>query len=879
MSSHARIPPRPGQALAISAVALALVLATGAAAEPPHEPGLPHLLPGDGGSFPALGDQTSPAIVAGAGGFLAVWTDERSTVLADGGTGKDVYAARLAADGSLIDEVPIIITRAPGDQYDPLAVWNGTGWLVVWTGSVDGYPIPHHNTEGTRLSAAGEVLDPMPFEIWAYGSGDEHIVGAASDGQDWVVVMTDVYPSGLGTKTRLVAIKVTAAGDVLGSQIIYSPSCCSFFYHTGMAYADGTYMVVFEGYVDSFNYGIFGLRMTPSLSLLDSYPLTLVQIAMQAETHFYRTPTVTSDGQDFYVAWQLWLNDVSSQIYGAIVTPAGTSLNGDGVPISNVLPASLDLQPSAAWDGTQWVVGWEQSGQAQLARVDAAGTVVDPGGVATGLPPDLAFTGNGNGLQLAWDELRHAGSQPYDVLAARTSTGLNLEPEAVISLGAPMQLEADIARGDQGALVVHASRTADGSRILAQPLDDVGVAVLAEPIELASGEVGHPGVAWDGQQYMVVWEDASAIRGVRVSSSGSVLDGTPLSILGGVSPAVAAAAGGFLTVAIDGGAARAARVAPDGTLLDTTPLTLGAGPAQDVDVASIGSLWFATWERIGAPDGGDIEMSGVDGGGTVFGPLAITTAGDGIAARRPAIAGGDSALIVWQDDRGGDLDLYGRRFSSSLTFNDPAAGLALITSGGDQQDAAVAWDGVRFVLVFADTRDRMPSLEEYLAVYRGWAPAVGAIAEPAGLELFTGDVSAGEPAVTGADDRQVYVASVFQPAQPFAAYRLEVRFAGLPTAAGAVPAVTRLVSTYPNPANPAVTIRFSLAREGRATIDIYDTRGARLRSLRVSGLSAGDHELVWNGTDERGRPLPSGTYLFRLQAGGVSQAGKISLVR
>ena len=106
-----------------------------------------------------------------------------------------------------------------------------------------------------------------------------------------------------------------------------------------------------------------------------------------------------------------------------------------------------------------------------------------------------------------------------------------------------------------------------------------------------------------------------------------------------------------------------------------------------------------------------------------------------------------------------------------------------------------------------------------------------------------------------------------------------MKFAGLPTAVGDTPATTRLLPPYPNPANPATAIRFTLARAGEAVVDVYDVRGERLRTLRATGLGAGAHEMVWNGLDGRGEPAPSGTYLYRLRADGVNETGKLTLVR
>lgn len=863
--------------------ALLLVLASGALANPPLRPQALHVLPGDAALVAAAGDQTTPYIAAGGDGFLAVWTDDRSTVPEDGGevgTGRDIYAARLDADGGLIDTTPFAVTRETGDQYDPRAVWNGQAWLVIWTGTYPSYPINRHNTEGARVSAAGEVIDAAPFEIWENGGGDEHVVGAASDGQDWAVVMTDVYVSGLATKTRLVGRTITADGTVLGAPYyLYSPSCCAFFYRTGMAYAGGTYLVVFEGYVSGSEYGIFGLRLTQGLTTMDSYPITLVQIPMQGETRYYRTPNVTSDGDTFYVAWQLYQNGASSQIYGARVTPAGTSLDGAGVPISDPTGLSLYLQPRAAWDGTQWVVGWAEGSQTRVARVDALGSVVDPGGVATGLPTDLVFDGADGGLQFAWSEARHAGAQPYDSYTATMGSDLAIGPDACISLGAPAQIQADVAYGDQGALLVYASVTSEAMRILAHPLDETGEALLSDPLELAAGPASHPAVAWDGQRYLVVWEEASVIRGVRVGVDGSVLDAPPLELMPGARPDAGGRDDGFFVGATGGPGAVGVRVAGDGTILDATPLSLGAGPASHISVLPRDLLWYAAWEQDDSPDGADISMCGIFESYVALGPSPVTTVGDGVAARRPTLAGGDTIMVVWDDDRGDDLDLYGRRNTTGLSFSDPADGIPLITAEGDQFDASVVWDGVRYVNAFADTRHRIDSTDERLSIYRGWAFAVGPLVEPAGLPLITGGTTAGDPVVAGFEDSQIYAASVFDPVAPFASYRLQVSYGGRLTAVEDTPVATRLLPPYPNPANPSVAIRFTLGRTGAAAIDVYDLRGARLRTLRASGLGAGVNEMIWNGLDDRGQAAPSGIYMYRLRADGKFDTGKLTLAR
>jgi hypothetical protein len=85
----------------------------------------------------------------------------------------------------------------------------------------------------------------------------------------------------------------------------------------------------------------------------------------------------------------------------------------------------------------------------------------------------------------------------------------------------------------------------------------------------------------------------------------------------------------------------------------------------------------------------------------------------------------------------------------------------------------------------------------------------------------------------------------------------------------AVPTTPRLTAPelriYPNPFNPACTIRYVVPRGGPATLEIFDLRGRRVRTLlAMSHVEAGPGTAIWAGTDDHGRHLSSGNYLCRL---------------
>ncbi len=98
---------------------------------------------------------------------------------------------------------------------------------------------------------------------------------------------------------------------------------------------------------------------------------------------------------------------------------------------------------------------------------------------------------------------------------------------------------------------------------------------------------------------------------------------------------------------------------------------------------------------------------------------------------------------------------------------------------------------------------------------------------------------------------------------------------GIPSG-GAMVALGRPTS---NPFVDETTFRFSLAHPGRARFAVYDVAGRRVATLADDHLPLGEHALTWDGRDDAGRSLPSGVYLYRLDAGGRSLGGKLVRLR
>jgi len=90
-----------------------------------------------------------------------------------------------------------------------------------------------------------------------------------------------------------------------------------------------------------------------------------------------------------------------------------------------------------------------------------------------------------------------------------------------------------------------------------------------------------------------------------------------------------------------------------------------------------------------------------------------------------------------------------------------------------------------------------------------------------------------------------------------------------------LPAGTSLARNYPNPFNPETNISFYLEQEKRVKLEIFNIRGQKLATLIDDILPEGEHSLVWSPQSHRGRDLPSGVYLYRLQAGDYAETRKM----
>lgn len=94
-----------------------------------------------------------------------------------------------------------------------------------------------------------------------------------------------------------------------------------------------------------------------------------------------------------------------------------------------------------------------------------------------------------------------------------------------------------------------------------------------------------------------------------------------------------------------------------------------------------------------------------------------------------------------------------------------------------------------------------------------------------------------------------------------------------------LPRVLSIESNFPNPFNPETTIRFTVPKDGRVQVKVFNVKGQMVKQLVNEQLIAGKHATVWNGTDKHGKSVSSGLYFARIEQGGTHRVHKMMLMK
>jgi len=88
-----------------------------------------------------------------------------------------------------------------------------------------------------------------------------------------------------------------------------------------------------------------------------------------------------------------------------------------------------------------------------------------------------------------------------------------------------------------------------------------------------------------------------------------------------------------------------------------------------------------------------------------------------------------------------------------------------------------------------------------------------------------------------------------------------------------------LNQNYPNPFNPVTTLRYDLPENGHVNITIYDMMGRQVKTLVNQAQDTGYRSVIWDATNDYGKPVSAGIYLYQIQAGEYISTKKMVLLK
>jgi hypothetical protein len=95
----------------------------------------------------------------------------------------------------------------------------------------------------------------------------------------------------------------------------------------------------------------------------------------------------------------------------------------------------------------------------------------------------------------------------------------------------------------------------------------------------------------------------------------------------------------------------------------------------------------------------------------------------------------------------------------------------------------------------------------------------------------------------------------------------------------AIPLTYTLEQNYPNPFNPQTTIRYGIPEDGTVSLTIYNLEGKLIKRLENRYKAAGYHQILWDGTNDSGKSISTGVYIYRMMAGKFSSVRKMVFLK
>lgn len=692
----------------------------------------------------------------------------------------DIYGSRIDTEGNVLDINGFIISAIPTLQYFPAVAFGGNIFLVVWC---DGSGI-----FGCRIKSDGQVLDPNGFPISTNAPG-QFSPSVISDGLNFFIVWQDPRGSGL---YDIYGVRVDTAGNVLDTTDIHISSAGNSQENPSITFCNSQYFVVWQ---DSRNgsFDIWGARIDTSGIVIDT-----IGFVISSANNIQEKPIITTSDTYLCVGWLDWRNN-HPEIYCARLTSSGILIDTAGIYIS--ASANDSYSPGLVYNNNFFIV-WPDDrslcNHIYGAQMDMSGNVLDPNGILISRSlygqwnSSLVF--DGQNYFAVWQDYRD--DEFSNIFGARIDT-------------------------------------------VGTVLDSSGIAICTTSYSFS------PAVSYGSSNYLVVWTGMSC---VRIDTSGVVLDSI-ISLGTGYKPSVAFDGTNYCIVFTRDDNLYGIRIDPMGTIIDTFSFVVCSQNDRQENSSLIyhDSNYFTVWQdsRNDMEDIYNIYGTFIDTSGFSYDTLGFPISSTvGVNEYNPSVSSnGQGFLVIWQDNRDGDYNIYGARVSETGTVID-TTGIPICTAPSDQGNPIASFNGEAYYIFWEDRRDGfftdingccldtngtvIDSFSVATQQYHQLEPSMARDSKKY-LIIYTGFVDT--IGITDANTMRIW--GKFH---PFVGVKEDTRLNNNET--------NFLLNLFPNPTFRKSTLEFSIPKQEMATISLYDINGRFIQNILTSDLTASDNKII-----------------------------------
>jgi|GEM_PF-3033519 len=851
--------------------------------------------------------------------FLVVWLDLRK----DGYS--QIRGCRVNQNGQILDKGGFTISLAEPYEYGPNVIFDGIDYFIAWISRNPKWS--QYDVKAARISVGGIVLDSSAIVVADFTSSKRGNPVVASCGTNILTVWT--YSA--GTQSGVYGARVSPQGVVLDPTPILISGNYHHPFHPSAAFDGANYMVIWQ---DSYSPSwdtcykyIRGARISTAGTLIDTIPITFFSYESGSHfpdiEHIKLNPCLCFGANNYMLLWNFvdFLGDYNENIYGLRISPAGTVLDANNIPVSCV--SGNQISPSLAFDGSEFLAVWQDFRNDEnsykpliyFTKIDTSGTVLDSVGssllqnsIETLKQPSICYGAGeyviplidrrGNPFKYAIDD---------DISIVRVDIAGNPIDSSGIPLSISTQHQRNPAVGFDGLnhlVVWEDERDSDNDLDLYGALIDTTGNMLNPPGVFAVSQAKYkqtkPVVDFVEPYYLVVWQDyrkadwIPRLYGARIKKDGTVLE--PNGIDFNISDSllkqcqnISNDSTNFLLVwqktTMHASALYykvfAARIDTSGTIIDPGGIlidSLGCYP----DVSFDGENWFVCY-RSNNFAGIRLSSSGI-----IIPPVIEISNGYYYFTGEPPLVtfNGTNYLVAWgsiDDYFPTDENIHGSRVSPSgydLDSVDIHITQALLSQYAPQMASC----GGNFFLSWVDTRNNIDTLTDYIkSIYGTYISPEGIVLDTNGIQFTPTFSESNSPAVVRSSGNKFLLCYSGFTESPYGSYRIYAQLVdalvGTEEQKNPSVLINKLEQNSPNPFTKSTEISFQIREKCLTELAIFNAAGQRIKTIIKQTKKPGFYTVRWNGKDTKGRIVSSGVYFYKIKMKNFTMTRKILFIQ